>query len=126
MFKLSNRSRERLKGVHSDLVSVVERAIVLTEVDFRVQEGVRSIERQKELVAAGASQTMNSRHLTGHAVDLVALIAGKPHWDWPLYHRIAEAMKQAAEENDIDLEWGGDWTTFKDGPHFQLSRSKYP
>lgn len=125
-FKLSRRSRNRLKGVNPDLVKVVERAIELTEIDFGVTEGLRTIERQRELVRAGASKTMKSRHLTGHAVDLVAFVEGKVRWDWPLYYKIADAMKQAAEELKIPLEWGGDWTTFKDGPHFQLCRGRYP
>ena len=125
-FKLSARSLGRLAGVHSDLVSVVERAIQITEVDFTVLEGVRTKSRQKELVASGASQTMNSRHLTGHAVDLGAWVAGSVRWDWPLYHKIADAMKQAAKELGTPIEWGGDWTSFKDGPHYQLPWSHYP
>jgi peptidoglycan L-alanyl-D-glutamate endopeptidase CwlK len=112
--------------VHADLVRIVERAIELTEVDFTVLEGMRGVARQKELVAAGASQTMNSRHLTGHAVDLGALVGGKVRWDWPLYHLIADAMKRAASELGVPLEWGGDWKSFKDGPHFQLPRNRYP
>ncbi|MEX0807098.1 MAG: M15 family metallopeptidase [Dongiaceae bacterium] len=125
-FALGLRSRSRLKGVHADLRRVVERAIALTDVDFTVLEGLRSVTRQKELVAAGASQTMNSRHLTGHAVDLGAYVRGEPRWDWPLYHRIADAMKRAAKELGVPIEWGGDWQTFKDGPHFQLPRKQYP
>lgn len=121
MFKLSQRSIDRLNGVHPDLVSVVKLAIERSEVDFMVTEGLRSKERQKELVAAGASKTMNSRHITGHAVDLAAYVNGI-RWDWPLYEKIAKAMKQAAYELNIKIEWGGDWKSFKDGPHFQLSR----
>lgn len=126
MFKLSQRSKDRLKGVHPDLVKVVERAIELTEVDFTVREGVRSKSRQEKLVELGASQTMNSRHLTGHAVDLGAVVAGQVRWDWPLYHRIADAMKAAAEELGTPLTWGGDWETFPDGPHFELPWDAYP
>lgn len=122
-FKLGLRSRIRLRGVHADLIRVVERAIGNSEVDFTVLEGVRTVDRQKILVASGASRTMHSRHLTGHAVDLGALLGGKVRWDWPLYYKIAHAMKRAARELDIPLEWGGDWETFKDGPHFQLPRS---
>lgn len=125
-FKLSARSLGRLAGVHEDLVSVVERAIQITEVDFTVLEGVRTKSRQAELVASGASQTMNSRHLTGHAVDLGAWVTGSVRWDWPLYHKIADAMKQAATELDVPLEWGGDWRTLKDGPHYQLPWKEYP
>lgn len=119
MFKLSQRSIDRLKGVHPDLASVVKLAIERSEVDFMVTEGLRSKERQKELVAAGASKTMNSRHITGHAVDLAAYVNGI-RWDWPLYEKIAKAMKQAAYELNIKIEWGGDWKSFKDGPHFQI------
>lgn len=124
-FKLSKRSLSKLEGVHRDLVIVVCRAIQLTEVDFVVTEGMRTTARQAELVARGASTTMNSRHLTGHAVDLAAWV-GEVRWDWPLYHRIALAMKTAAKELDIPIVWGGDWKTFKDGPHFELDRRYYP
>lgn len=126
MFMLGSRSVSRLKGVHPDLVAVVNRAIKLTEVDFAVLEGLRTHTRQIELVKAGASQTMNSRHLTGHAVDLGAYVGGAVRWDWPLYYKIAAAMKKAAAELGVPIEWGGDWKSFKDGPHFQLSRKKYP
>jgi peptidoglycan L-alanyl-D-glutamate endopeptidase CwlK len=126
MFKLSQRSKDRLKGVHPDLVKVVEHAIEITTVDFAVLEGLRTPERQKVLKEAGASQTLNSRHITGHAVDLGAWVDGEVRWDWPLYHQIAKAMKAAAAELDIPIEWGGDWRTFKDGPHFQLPRKEYP
>ena len=122
-FKLSARSLKNLEGVHPDLVAIVKRAIQITEVDFTVTEGVRSVIRQKELVMAGASRTMNSYHLTGHAVDLAAWVNGI-RWDWPLYKKIAFAMKQAAIEQDIKLTWGGDWKKFKDGPHFQIERNK--
>jgi peptidoglycan LD-endopeptidase CwlK len=125
MYRLGRRSRSRLSGVHPDLVVVVSTAITLSHIDFTVLEGRRSLERQKTLVASGASQTMNSRHLTGHAIDLGALVDGKVRWDWPLYYQIADAMKKAANYCQIDIEWGGDWTSFKDGPHFQLPRSTY-
>ena len=126
MFVLSKKSLDRLSGVHPDLVRVVKRAIEITTVDFAVLEGVRSKSRQEQLVKAGASQTMNSRHLTGHAVDLGAYVSGSVRWDWPLYHKIADAVKQAASELGVPLEWGGDWRTFKDGPHFQLPHKEYP
>jgi len=125
-FFLSTRSEGRLDGVHPDLQKVVRLAIKKTEVDFTVLEGVRSLKRQRELVNKGASKTMNSRHLTGHAVDLGAYVFGEVRWDWPLYHKIAKAMKDAAQELGVDIEWGGDWRSFKDGPHFQLPWSKYP
>jgi len=123
MYKLSLRSKQRLSGVHPDLVDVVKRAIEITEQDFSVTEGIRHIERQKKLVATGKSTTLNSRHLTGHAVDLVPYPVS---WDWEYFYPIADAMKQAAEELDVDLEWGGDWKSFPDGPHFQLNWKKYP
>lgn len=126
MFQFSKRSEQNLHGVHPDLVAVVRKALALTSVDFMVTEGVRTPERQRELVKRGASQTMNSLHLPqadgyAHAVDLAAWVGGV-RWDWPLYHKIAEAMKLAAAELGIPIEWGGDWTSFKDGPHFQLPR----
>lgn len=126
MFVLGTRSLQRLKGVHPDLVRVVKRAITLTEIDFTVLEGKRTLARQRQLVAAGASQTLNSRHLTGHAVDLGALVNGKVRWDWPLYHKIYKAMKQAAEIEKVKIEWGGNWKSFKDGPHYQLPFKSYP
>ena len=126
MFKLGKRSVERLQGVKTDLVRVVERAIELSTVDFTVLEGLRSPERQQTLVASGASQTLNSRHITGHAVDLGAWVDNQVDWSWPLYHQIANAMKAAANELGIPIVWGGDWKTFKDGPHFELDRRYYP
>lgn len=125
-FSLSKRSMDRMTGVHPDLVKVVKLAITLTEVDFGVIEGTRVIERQRELVAKGASKTMNSRHLTGHAVDLVAYVGSEVRWDWPLYHKIADAMKRAANALGVPIVWGGDWKSFKDGPHFELDRKAYP
>lgn len=126
MFTLSSRSYKRLEGVHPDLVRVVERAIGVTDVDFVVLEGLRTLTRQKQLLAAGASKTLNSRHITGHAVDLGAWVGKEVRWDWPLYHKIATAMKQAATEQHVGIVWGGDWRTFKDGPHFELDRRTYP
>lgn len=132
-FKLSRRSKDMLFGVHPDLVRVVERAIEITEVDFAVTEGVRTMKRQRELVASGASKTLKGRHIPENnkcgmscAVDLAAFVAGKIDWSWPLYTKIAKAMKQAAAELSVPIEWGGDWKTFKDGPHFQLPWKGYP
>jgi peptidoglycan L-alanyl-D-glutamate endopeptidase CwlK len=122
-YKLSQRSMNNLSGVHPDLVAVVKRAIEITGQDFSVIEGVRGIDRQRKLVAQGKSTTMNSRHLTGHAVDLVPYPVS---WDWEHFYPIADAMKEAAEELEVDLEWGGDWQSFPDGPHFQLSWDSYP
>ena len=125
-FTLSARSESKLKGAHPDLVKVVRLAIQRSEVDFVVTEGLRTKARQAELVAAGASQTMRSRHLTGHAVDLAALVGRKVRWDWPLYAKLAAAMKGAAAELGVPLEWGGDWKSLRDGPHFQLAWKSYP
>lgn len=125
-FYLSKRSQERLSGVHSDLQQMVRSAILTTEVDFAVLEGKRSLAKQKQLFQTGASQTMNSRHLTGHAVDLGAWVGGEIRWDWPLYHKIYKAMNIAAFKHKITLEWGGNWKNFPDGPHFQLSWKDYP
>ena len=125
MYKLGKRSLKRLEGVHPHLVHIVKAAILVTEIDFTVLEGIRTAQRQRELYEAGASQTMNSRHLTGHAVDLGAYVGGQISWDWPLYHKIADAMFTASSTLDIPLEWGGNWTSFPDGPHFQLPREKY-
>jgi peptidoglycan L-alanyl-D-glutamate endopeptidase CwlK len=126
MFKLSAKSLSRLEGVHPDLVKVVHRAIENSTVDFAVLEGLRTPERQQQLVKSGASLTLKSRHLTGHAVDLGAIVGGQVRWDWPLYYKIAEAMKDAARDLKVPITWGGDWTMFKDGPHFELNRKTYP
>jgi peptidoglycan L-alanyl-D-glutamate endopeptidase CwlK len=130
-FSLGAKSRENLKGVHADLIKVVEKAITTTTQDFTVGEGVRSLERQKRLVASGASRTMNSRHLTGHAVDLHPHpykgdhdVDGIPNSDdWDAYKPIYEAMKQAAKDLDIEMEHGWDWGW--DAPHHQLSAKVY-
>ena len=125
-FRFSARSRARMKGVHPDLVSVMEAAIATTPVDFMITEGLRTLQRQKALVQAGASRTLNSRHLTGHAVDIAALMDGQVRWDWPLYPRIADAVKAAARKQGVALVWGGDWPRLRDGPHFELDRRAYP
>ncbi len=124
--KLNERSIKALQGVHPDLVAIVHRAAELSPIPFIVTEGLRTVERQKKLVAAGASKTMNSRHITGHAVDLAPTVEGEVRWDWPLFRQLAPAMKQAAQDLGKPLVWGGDWRTFKDGPHFELDRSVYP
>lgn len=123
MYKLSQRSLDRLKGVHPDLVKVVKRAIELTEHDFSVIEGVRSVETQREYVAKGVSKTMNSRHITGHAVDLYPV--GRPT-PWDKCSVVAQAMKKAAEELGVPIVWGGDWRSFVDQPHYELDRRVYP
>ena len=105
-FTLSQRSLDNLVGVQPALVAVVKRAIELTKVDFGVIEGVRTEARQRELVNSGASQTMNSRHLTGHAVDLMAYIGTRASWELNLYDDIADAMKAAAIELNTPIKWG--------------------
>jgi peptidoglycan L-alanyl-D-glutamate endopeptidase CwlK len=141
MWKLGSKSRERLKGVHPDLVLVVSRALLYPTVDFTVNEGVRTPARQTELVRAGASLTLYSKHLVqedgfGHAVDLVATgdldkdgdIDAQDRaltWDPALYRPIAFAMMQAARELAIAIRWGGEFKKrngepFFDGPHFEL------
>lgn len=118
------RSERNLKGVHPDLVKVVRRTA--KNASFIVTEGVRTQARQRQLVEAGASMTMNSRHITGHAIDVAALVGGKVRWDWPLYSAIAKEMKQAAADLNVPIIWGGDWRKLKDGPHFELDRNHYP
>lgn len=127
-------SQERLKGVHPDLVRVMHKALQDAPFPFRVIDGLRTVTRQKELVRIGASKTMRSRHLTGHAVDIVPLVDldrdGKLEteelFNWPLIRQLAPVVKAAATDLDVALEWGGDWKTFKDGPHWQLSWKAYP
>ena len=123
-YKLGTRSLQNLSGVNPDMQAVVKRAIEITEVDFTVIEGIRHIDRQRQLLKEGKSTTLNSRHITGHAVDMV-------HWpvDWEdldRFETMAKAMKNAAEELDISIVWGGDWKSFYDAPNFELDRKKYP
>jgi peptidoglycan L-alanyl-D-glutamate endopeptidase CwlK len=126
---LNTTSHQRLRGVHPDLVRVVRRCAADwadPETGFIVTQGLRTLEEQKLLKAKGASRTLRSRHLTGHAVDLAVSVRGQIRWDWSLYIKLAKAMKEAAKKEKVPLEWGGDWTSFKDGPHYQLPVSKYP
>lgn len=124
---LPTKSEEKLKGIHPDLISVVRLACQLSPVDFIITEGLRTLARQQELVHAGKSQTLNSRHLTGHAVDLAPWMSHTIPWqNWQAFTQVAQAMKQAASTLSIPVVWGGDWTHFKDGPHFELNRKNYP
>lgn len=125
-FRLSERSMKRLVGVHPRLVALAREAIALSPVDFMITEGLRTKARQIALVRAGASQTRHSRHLTGHAIDVAAMVDGQVRWDWPLYPRIAAAFKAAAVRQSTALVWGGDWPTLRDGPHFELDRTVFP
>jgi peptidoglycan L-alanyl-D-glutamate endopeptidase CwlK len=123
---LGQRSLSRLEGVHPDLVRVVKKAAAMSALDFTVLEGLRTPARQRQLFSQGATKTLNSRHLTGHAVDLAPMIGGKVSWDWPLYHQLAAVMKAAAKAENVPITWGGDWRTFKDGPHWELPWKQYP
>jgi len=127
MRRYSKRSLDNLKGIHPDLRRVIDRALQESPLDFIVIEGQRTKERQAQLVKQGASKTMNSRHLTGHAVDLLPIgYDGKAAFDWPLYDRLGPAVEAAAKKEGVALVWGGRWKTFRDGPHFELDRNKYP
>jgi len=139
---LGARSLSRLEGVHPDLVRVVKRAAEMSNLDFTVLEGVRTIARQRELLKIGATSTLNSRHLTGHAVDLGVLIGRDVRWDWSLYLKLGEVMRAASLNEKVPIRWGGTWKllsaiegpitakilsrSFPDGPHFELPRAKYP
>lgn len=125
-FKFGARSEARFVGVHPDLVRVFRRAITLTPIDFSMLEGLRTLKRQKQLFAAHATTTMNSRHLTGHAMDAAPVVGGVVRWDWPLYYKLADVIKEAARIEHVPIEWGGDWRRFKDGPHWQLPFGAYP
>lgn len=126
-------SKQRLNGVHPDLVRGMKRALDMAPFPFRVIDGVRTLARQKELVRIGASKTMRSRHLTGHAVDIVPLvdldrdgrIETEEMFNWPLIRKLALVVKEAFKLEGIPIEWGGDWRTFKDGPHWQLPWKHY-
>lgn len=108
-FKLSKKSLERLEGVDERLIEVVKIAIEVSNIDFVVTEGLRTVERQRELVAKGASQTMKSKHIEGLAVDLAAYIGDRISWEMNLYDDIADAMKYAAKEIDVPICWGAAW-----------------
>jgi len=126
MRKYSQRSLNNMRGIHPDLRRVIDRALQDSPLDFVVIEGLRTQDRQRQLVASGASRTMNSRHITGHAVDLMPIGPNGPAFDWPLYDQLGPAVKEAADKEGIALNWGGDWKSFRDGPHFELDRTAYP
>jgi len=129
--ELDDRSMTRMRGVHPDLIRVVLKAndVFQTQhpgLSFFVTEGLRSLDRQRELLAKGASKTLNSRHLTGHAVDLAVRLDGELRWDWPLYGKLGVSVKGVAVGLGVSVVWGGDWRNFRDGPHFELDRRAYP
>lgn len=110
-YRLGAASEQNLLGVHPLVVAVVRRAILITEVDFSVHDGLRTLDEQKALVASGASTTLESYHLTGDAVDLVPFVNGKLRWEMPLCNQIARAMHRAAGELGVRLVWGRVWDT---------------
>jgi peptidoglycan L-alanyl-D-glutamate endopeptidase CwlK len=125
-YRLGARSIARLATVHPDLRRVFVRAIQLSELDFTILEGRRPLQRQRFLLNAGATTTLKSRDLAhpadglARAVDAEPLLKGEVRWDWPLYYKLAEFIKKAASDERVPIEWGGDWKTFRDGPHWQL------
>ena len=131
-FKLSTRSKNKLKGVHPDMVAVVERAIELTDVDFGVTYGVRSLAEQEKLVASGRSQTMKSKHLKqddgySHAVDVVAYDGSDVVWEINVYDNICDAFKKAAIEKGVAIKWGAAWSegdirTYKGTAEYHMNR----
>jgi peptidoglycan L-alanyl-D-glutamate endopeptidase CwlK len=152
MNNFGERSLRKLEGVHPDLVRVAKTALAKSSVDFGITEGVRSLEKQKILYNTGASKTMKSRHLTGHAVDVIAYVNGYTYEPFSLYVNIAEAFRLSAIEHDVEILWGAAWLKalnyydsaelakstyvkarwdqgkrpFIDGPHFQLTWKDYP
>ena len=134
MRQWTDRSLTNLRGIHPELRRVMDRALREAPFAFVVTEGLRTFARQQELVRIGASKTLNSRHLTGHAVDLVPYVDidkdGKVEveemYSWPLYYKLAPVIKAAADKEDVAIVWGGDWVKFRDGPHWELDRRVYP
>lgn len=139
----SKRSLDNLQGIHPHLRRVIDRALQGSPIDFTVIEGLRTMQRQRELHSLGYTRTLNSRHLTGHAVDtwpidphtgkLVPAILRDDSGNrrenprlWELFHVLAPAVKAAAKVEEVPIVWGGDWKSFRDGPHFELNRQVYP
>jgi len=124
-YELGRRSLSRLEGIHPDMILVVKVAIIYTEVDFTITEGMRLKARQRKLVDSGASWTMDSRHLTGHAIDLAPWIDRRISWDWPPFFKIARAMQMAGRDLGIKVRWGGAWdrqlTATATDPHDQMN-----
>ncbi|TCR92586.1 M15 family metallopeptidase [Rhizobium sp. BK376] len=128
---LGAKSLSELTHVHPDLVRVVHRLAAISTMDFTVLEGSRTVAQERLNVAKGVSTTMNSKHIPGkdgyaHAVDIAPLVNGKVTWDWSVYNKFSPIVKEAARLEKVPIEWGGDWKTFKDGPHYQLPTKQYP
>jgi hypothetical protein len=126
MFIFSQRSLKNLEGVHPDLVKVCHQALKISDLDFIITEGLRTVERQKFLVSKKLSQTMRSRHLTGHAIDFAPLVEGDVSWKTPAFLPIIAAFKEAGRLLRVPIESGSDWKSFKDYPHIQLPKRTYP
>lgn len=125
-WSLNQRSLGRLKYLHPDLVSVVHLAVKYSKQRFQVTQGIRTIAQQRDYLAAGKSRTLDSRHLTAHAIDFHALDdKGNALWEAVFYAEIARAVFKAAKELGIEIKWGGNWKSFKDYPHFHLARAFY-
>lgn len=125
-FKFSKRSLENLQGVHPDLVMVTTHALSLSPIDFVVIDGLRTLDEQKILVAKGKSRRLDSRHLTGHAIDFAAWVNGGISWDVAYYKRITEAFSKAAQQLDVRIVRGIDWPHFVDAGHIELDERDYP
>ena len=127
--KLNERSLNNLKGVHPALINVVQKTAdlmgELPNYSFVITQGLRTLEQQKQLLKEKKTTTLKSKHLTGHAVDIAVFIDGKLTWDLKEYKKVADLFKEAGKELNVDIEWGGDWVSFKDGPHFQIDPNKY-
>lgn len=124
-YKFSQKSLNNLSGVHEDMGRLMEEAIKTSPLDFGITEGIRSVTRQKQLVKEGKSQTMRSKHLIGHAVDIAVYVDGKITWDFKYYEVVASHIMAVAAKLNIPIVWGGSWKTFKDGPHFELNGAFY-
>ena len=118
--ELSKLSLERLEGVDERLKAVVIECAARCPFPFNVSEGLRTKEQQCEYVKQGKSRTMNSKHLTGKAVDLYPLTMNRKQVDWSRFEDLADLMFQVAKDQDTEIVWGGHWKTFVDKCHFEL------
>lgn len=116
----SQKSLDKMKGVDERLVKVMQATIADSPYDFGITEGLRTVERQRQLVDQGLSLTMNSKHIVGKAVDIVIYINGKPNWEFSKYKEVADKVMEKAKELGISVRWGGTFKKLKDGPHFEL------